>query len=1104
MSDPTPQRDPRFRARGNEYRPPLPPLPPLWQQSIIENARLEAQRLETQRKLKTLSLSIAAALVTGAFVRSGPAQAVDYDDPVTGVADNDRDGGSGGYEPGYDIAIDGDGTLHYRFAGGDRVALEGVDTDVLAMSVTGGNPPVALDVSGGWLELSANRPDSSIRGQAVGILNDGNTVTVNGNVRISANARDADHGGGLGNTAYAVIGRGGGTTVFNGATDLHARTQGFARAVWVSGGSSVVFNGPTTILAESRGTLDAVYNSDGGTITFNGDTSISALSIWPSDNAHAIYNDNVNTRLTVNGDLSLTTVAAGSTAFGVRNQGDMEVFGDAIVSVTGPRSTHGIANTHRSAWMRWHGDVDVRVLSEGPENGYVPFGNPSGLSNDRSPGAVMTFDGAVSVDVASEAETYGLVSTGFIEFTSPTAPVSFSVASTSDCSACDVYGIRNFGTVDVVGGLIVSTSPSNGGAAYSIWSVPLDIQDASITVNQAGGQRVQLDGDVATAADSVNGNIGSVDLDFDTSDSWLRGLVGGVQTDGSYSVGRADLAFANGAAWMPQGTGTLSNDIGAGTLTLGNGGTIDMAAHWGGFEPGAVPAHGHRTLVVDSSTGNGTVALGDGARFLLLSDITGQSGTATADRVVFGGGIASFSATGTQGVGIVYDPVLDDTSWVNDETLRDGTTIPALVPIDIVDASAAAGGEAAFAGAAGLDGQWSATYENALVQFTYTPQVALGEDGDTIALTGIEIRGSGDDDGDGGDGDTGDGGDGGTGDGDGGETGNGGDGDTGDGGGGDDVDAGTPNGIQPSETVLTAAEAVDSAVGLWTFAESGAQRRMQGLAGNGDRTQTGAWVRVDGGRLTADAAYARSHRQDYSGVSAGADRRFALDAGANFTGFNVGRIRSDADYARGQGELTGTTLGLYSAWVADGGAYVLVGAEAASLENRYASIDSTGANIRGRYETRAYRLHAEGGYPFHLARSWYIEPQLGLSVGAVDGSDHTTSNGVRIAHDDYDVSFARAGAAVGRTLQGPALAGRVYLRAAARHDFGDDLRIAASRDGGSIVPEAADRTGTGGEFAAGADLAIGARAGLFFEASKASGEGTGRDWGAQAGFRYNW
>ena len=172
----------------------------------------------------------------------------------------------------------------------------------------------------------------------------------------------------------------------------------------------------------------------------------------------------------------------------------------------------------------------------------------------------MTFNGAVNVDVASETETYGTVNSGVIDFTSATAPVSFTVANVCNppdhpnCADVDVYGIRNFGTVNVAGGLTVSTTAGGTGAAYSIWSVPIDIQDASVTVNQAGGQRVQLDGDIATATETVNGKIGSVDVNFDTSDSWLRGLIGGHQTDAGEQQGQpiyTDLELARTTDGQP-------------------------------------------------------------------------------------------------------------------------------------------------------------------------------------------------------------------------------------------------------------------------------------------------------------------------------------------------------------------------------------------------------------------------------------------------------------------------------------------------------------------------------------------------------------------------
>jgi outer membrane autotransporter protein len=1044
-------------------------LPPLWQESILQNAREEAERINQRSRRKKLSFSIAATLVAGVVARPTTVHAAtDHEDPITGVADNDRPGGTGGYDPGYDI-VDQNGTLHYRFADGDSVALEGVDGDLRAMSITSGNPAVVLDVAGGgWLELSAIRGENSTVGSAVGILNDGNTVTVNGNTRISTNADDLDFGMVRGNGAQGVIGRGRSTTIFNGATDIHARTQGYARGVWADRTSTIIFNGPTTILAESRGTLDAVYSLD-GRITFNGDTTISALSIWPSDNAHAIYNDGVGSRLTVNGDLSLTTVAMGSTAFGVRNQGNMEVTGDTTVNVQGPRSTHGIANTHWRARMTWNGDVDVRVRSEGPENGYTPFGKPSGLSNDRSPGAVMTFNGAVNVDVASETETYGLVSTGTISFTSPTAPVSFTVASS--CDGCAVYGIRNFGTVDVAGGLTVSTSATGAGAAYSIWSVPLDTQNASVAVNQAGGHTVQLDGDIVTASDATNRFVGSVDLNLDTPDSWLRGSVGGLQTATGLSVGKADLTFANGARWIPQGNGALSNDLGSGSLTLGNAGAVDMAAFWGTFSPAAVPVHSYRRLAVDSSnTSTGaSVALTDGARFLVLSDITGINGTASADQIVFGSGIRNFSATGTQRVGIVYDPVLDDTAWVNATTVRDGRSIQADSAIGIVDASAAAGGSAAFSAVAGLDGEWSGTYENALVKFTYTPQVTLSADGKRIMLTGITIHGAGGNDDD------------------------------------DDDDDGEDIGILPSETVKTAADAADSLVNLWKISGQTSLQRVRSQTRDNAVDQSSVWVRSDNGQLTAKTAYSRSYRQDYTGVTLGADHGFALANSSAAVGFTAGHLRSTARYTLGRGELSGTTLGLYGRWSADRGSYVLLGVGASSLENRYSARDSQGREIAGRYRAETGQFYAEGGYPFQLSKSYYLEPQLGLSVGAIRDSQHTTVNGVRIDQDRFDSSFARVGVAFGRKLQGARRQGNVYARASAMHYFGDHLDITASMEGGSIVPETAKRKGTGGELVLGADVTFSRkRTGLFFEASGASGMETKRYWAVQAGLRHSW
>jgi hypothetical protein len=80
----------------------------------------------------------------------------------------------------------------------------------------------------------------------------------------------------------------------------------------------VTFNGKTTVKAQARGSsTSGIYNSGGGSgsMAFNGDLNVSAEGIYPGDNVHGIYNDNGNTRLTVNGNLSLSAVSNGSTVF---------------------------------------------------------------------------------------------------------------------------------------------------------------------------------------------------------------------------------------------------------------------------------------------------------------------------------------------------------------------------------------------------------------------------------------------------------------------------------------------------------------------------------------------------------------------------------------------------------------------------------------------------------------------------------------------------------------------------------------------------------------------------------------------------------------------
>ena len=1041
-----------------------------------------------RRELPGLQVAplLVSALFTVAMARPVVAlAATTYQGTVTGVQANDQAGGSGNYSPAY-VITPSQGTLRYTFAADDSIDVRGASGDVygVLLTSTSGSSPVVLDSAGGKLNISSANGTggtASALGLSRGISVDGGSLVVNGNASVYAQS-DGKESIALG--VYASRS----TVTFNGNTTIRTSTPGYSRGLWVYQ-SQVTFNGDTTIVVSGkRENSDGVHNSGGGrsSITFNGNLTIAATGEYPSDNAHGIYNDNVNSRLHVTGDLKLTAAANGSTVFGIRNQGVLNVDGDASITATGSRSAFGIANTHRTARMSFAGNVDIAVVST---TGYVPFGNPTGIGNSYPGTSSINFGKAVTVKVSAAAEAYAVNNASTLNFNSATDNVALQVASS--CTGCDVYGIRNDGgTVTAAGGLGISTAPSGTGKGYAIWNVAADGRDATVTVNAAGGQAVKLQGDLVTGSVTNAAGTkytGALNVNLDTSDSYLRGSVGGFvdpnPSDATvYTAGAPSLSFSKGASWIPTGTGTMAADFGSGTLALANGGAIDLAASWGSFRPGSVPAYSLRVLDVQSSTNAATVSLGDGATFRILSDVRNGA----ADRIQFGNGVTGFNATGTQVINVVYDPALNDTSWVNAATMKTGTVIPASQPIVVIDATAAGGGTARLQAVQGATSQWS--YENDLVRFTYAPNVALSADGSKVVLNGLTIAGSGT------------GGEAGT------AAATGAVGSTGASTGTSSSPTGILARITPSETVKTAADAGDSLRSLWALRANGIARRTEALRRDTPSETTGIWAEVDGGGFDARTGYARSYRQSYGALSAGADRSLGDFGGwKSHAGGSVSYINSSAGYERGNGKASAIELAGYGLWVNGLGTYLQIGARTASLENKYASSDSLARRVTGTYRTQGYEVSAEAGHRFSLPQDAFVEPQVALTASRLAADRHTASNGVTISQDNLDAGSVRVGMLLGKSVRFLELSGDVYLRLSAINYFGDGLAITAAKGSGSLPVESESRNGTGGEVALGGRFAFLPRRGfVYFEASSLAATGIRRTWNLRSGLRYEW
>ena len=1078
-------------------------LPEAWRHSIAEHYdhALKRQQLRQRRSVLPVSVLAALAALSAAKARAAPTQ---YAVTLTGTS----------ADTAYQSATDANGNLVYRLAGGDSIGVTANGAqDVSGIGLQSGTPKVVLQVGDdgkGALTVSVVRPATpwpGVHGTAHAIdMGAGENLTVNGNATLTAQADDRAvvvNGQWVGGSEARGLHLDRSTAVFNGNLDVSTKGADWSQGLWIYRGFLTV-NGDTNIVTHGRGTNTAgIYNSGGGTgnVVFNGNLDIVSYGDWPNDTVQGIYNDNVNTRITVNGDLNVAATSNGSTVIGVRNQGTIYVTGNTTITSEGPRSADGIRNAHASARFHAGGDLKVTVVSH---TDYTPFGSPTALGNAYGHTyGFMTLDGAVDARVSGVSTSFAVNNNSVMTFTN--AAKMAVLRASVDCAACDAYGIaNNGGTLTLAGGLDVAVSNTGSGARYAIWDVASDgwQTDSLLSVNDAGGQSVKVDGDVLTQS-LVNAAgtrfTATTRLNFNDGASFLKGMVlGGSGTTGTstLSAGVPILTFANGARWMPGGSGALASDFGTGSLTLGNGGAIDLAASWGTFAPGSVPAHSLRSLSVDSSTGGATVNLADGATFTLSSDIR----HAQADGVSFGAGVSSFTAQGTQNVRIAYDPVLDDTSWVSAATLHGGTLIAAAQPIAVVDAGAAAGGTATFKRAAGVEGQWGATYENALVQFRYLPRVQVSGDGKQILLTGIDILGDGTNPSGGTPPASGSGGTGTP------STGAG----TGTSPGGTatvDTPPVPPAGgaaIAPSTGVLVAGDAALAMGNLWQVDERAVSRRSEASRLDDRVADAAFWADADGGSLRGDGSEGRGYRQSATSTSAGVEWGVPFEGGHGAVGLAYTHAQSRADVQNGTVDLRGDSVGAYGTWTTNAGWFADAVARVGRLHDSYTSRDAFGM-ASGRYGARAASVSTRVGRRFAIGRGGYVEPQVQAAYGSIGPSSYTSSQRVRfdVAHNRTFQS--RAGVLAGQSFGWPAgLTGDVYARVAVTRTVGNRPDVTASLDGGSLPVVLPTRHATTGEAAVGARIAMGGAWSAFAEAGRTSRtDVVAGGWRAAAGFRWN-
>jgi hypothetical protein len=443
-------------------------LPEAWQLSVEENYNDAMKRLRMRQRRKAIPVSIMATL---AAVAGGKAKSTTYTTMLTGTS----------ADTAYQSSTDANGNLVYSLVDGDSISLTANGTEnVAGISLQSGTPKVVLQAGAdgkGTLAVSVDRPVTpwpGVYGTAHAIdMGAGENLTVNGNTSLTAQAYDAArvvNGQWVGGSMAQGLHLDRSTATFNGNLDVNTKNVDGSQGLWIYRGFMTV-NGDTNIVTHGRGTNTAgIYNSGGGTgnVVFNGNLGIVSYGDWPNDTVQGIYNDNQNTRITINGDLNVAATSNGSTVMGIRNQGTIYVKGNATITADGPRSALGIVATHASARFHIAGDLKVRVTAH---TDYTPYGSPTALGNSygHTYGS-MTLDGAVDASVSAVSTSFAVTNSSVMTFTN--AAKTAVLRASVNCKTCDVYGIYNDGgTLTLAGGLDVAVSNTGSGARYAIWNI---------------------------------------------------------------------------------------------------------------------------------------------------------------------------------------------------------------------------------------------------------------------------------------------------------------------------------------------------------------------------------------------------------------------------------------------------------------------------------------------------------------------------------------------------------------------------------------------------------------------------------------------------------
>lgn len=224
-----------------------------------------------------------------------------------------------------------------------------------------------------------------------------------------------------------------------------------------------------------------------------------------------------------------------------------------------------------------------------------------------------------------------------------------------------------------------------------------------------------------------------------------------------------------------------------------------------------------------------------------------------------------------------------------------------------------------------------------------------------------------------------------------------------------------------NENALAVADTGSILFMQWRAETDDVMQRMGDVRSSG---KTGLWVRHYGGRSEFG-----SSDYDYLALQMGADRLVYDGDVKVLAGAAFSYTDGDAKYSTGTSDAKSYAFIAYGELLTQSGSFLTAALKYGALRNEV----ELSKTIDGEFRADAWAFSVETGHRFALAKSFFVEPHVGLTYAKVNGDSFRVGDNASVKQDDFDSLVGGVGLTLGFSC--PNDRGDVYLRLDQKYDF---------------------------------------------------------------------